>query len=155
MKDTNPKKSRWGIGVFALYGGFVIFILICVGFASLQSFDLVEADYYQKGIDYQQQIDRLNRTATSGGSPTISYDPSQNGIVVTFPASVRAETLHGSVTLFRPSNAQWDRTIPLNIASDNRQVIAADSLANGRWRIKVNWRVGDTSYFAEDFLDLE
>ena len=154
MKNTNPRKSKWGIGVFALYGGFVVFILICVTFASLQSFDLVESDYYQKGIDYQRQIDRLNRTADSGAGPAIGYDARQKGIVVSFPATV-SDRLKGTITLFRPSNAQWDRTIPLNIASDNRQIIFADSLAKGRWRIKVNWTVGDTAYFAESFLDLE
>ncbi len=155
MTGTNPKKSKWGIGIFALYGGFVVFILICVAFASMQSFDLVEADYYQKGIDYQQQIDRLNRTATSGTSPAIGFDTRENAVVISFPATVPAGDLRGTVTLFRPSNALLDRTIPLAVTSNYRQVIPADQLAKGRWRIKINWTVGDTSYFAEDFLDLE
>jgi nitrogen fixation protein FixH len=155
MNSTSSKKSRWGIGIFALYGGFVVFILICVAFASLQSFDLVESDYYQKGLDYQQRIDRVNRTATSGGSPGFGYDAAQNAIVISFPASISAESLGGVVTLFRPSNAQWDRTIPLRLASDNRQIISAEALAKGRWRIKIDWSVGDTAYYAEDFFDLE
>ena len=155
MTDTNPKKSKWGIGIFALFGGFVLFILICVAFASMQSFDLVESDYYQKGIDYQQQIDRLNRTAASGETPTIGYDGTANAIVVAFQSTLILKKALGTVTLFRPSNAQWDRTIPLSLSSDGRQVILADSLAKGRWRVKVDWSVGDTSYYAEDFLDLE
>lgn len=155
MKSTNPKRSKWGVGIFALFGGFVVFILICVAFASLQSFDLVEREYYQKGIEYQTQIDRLNRTAATGTSPIIVFDSRRNGIVVSFPTSVPTDSLHGTVTLFRPSNAQWDRTMPLSLNTENEQMILADRLARGRWRIKVDWSVGDSTYFAEDFLDLE
>ncbi len=155
MNSTSSKKSRWGIGIFALYGGFVVFILICVAFASLQSFDLVESDYYQKGLDYQQRIDGMNRTATSGGSPSFGYDAALNAMIISFPTAIAAESLRGTVTLFRPSNAQWDRTIPLRLASDKRQVIPVDNLARGRWRIKIDWSVGDTAYYAEDFFDLE
>ncbi len=36
------KRLSWGVGIWILYGGFVLFILACVGFASMQSFDLVE-----------------------------------------------------------------------------------------------------------------
>ena len=155
MTSRNPKKSKWGIGIFALYGGFVVFILICVAFASMQSFDLVEPDYYQKGLDYQQQIDRLNRTASSGTHPTIGFDTPGKAIVITYPATVPVAELSGTVTLFRPSNAQWDRTIPLTLASDYRQLIPAERLAKGRWRIKINWMIGDSTYFAEGFFDLE
>ena len=155
MTSTNPKKSRWGVGIFALYGGFVIFILICVAFASLQDFDLVAQDYYQKGIEYQTQIDKLNRTAASGDAPTIGFDRQSRSILVAFPQTKTSALAKGTVTLFRPSNAQWDRTIPLDLASDGKQSIAAETFAKGRWRVKVDWSVGDTSYYAEDFLDLE
>ena len=155
VTSTNQKKSKWGIGIFTLYGGFVLFILICVAFASMQSFDLVEPDYYQKGIDYQQQIDRLDRTAASGETPAIGYDATQNGIMVAFPSTVVPGEARGTITLFRPSNAQWDKTVPLNLDSEGKQVISAAALAKGRWRVKVNWTIGDSAYYAEDYMDLE
>lgn len=155
MTSTNPKKSRWGIGIFALYGGFVVFILICVAFASMQDFDLVEPDYYQKGLDYQDQINRVNRTVTSGTRPAISFDSSTKTFVISFPSTIRAEELSGTITLFRPSNADWDRTVLLNIDSNNQQLIPADQLANGRWKIKVGWKMDDSGYYAENFFDLE
>lgn len=155
MTSTNPKKSKWGVGIFALYGGFVVFILICVAFASMQSFDLVASDYYQKGIEYQSQIDKLNRTAASGQAPSIGFDALSQSVSVMFPPHVSAGQVKGTITLFRPSNAQWDRTVPLSLASDGRQLISAAALAKGRWQVKVEWSVADTAYYAEDFLDLE
>ena len=55
------KKSAWGIGIFAGYGVFIIFVLALVLYASIQDVQLVEESYYEKGLAYQDRIDRRDR----------------------------------------------------------------------------------------------
>lgn len=155
MTNISPKKSRWGIGVFVLYGGFVLFILGLVAFASYQRFDLVEPDYYQKGLEYEKQIDKLNRTSGLADQPTIVYRRTDASIVISFPARFVAESVTGTATLYRPSNSSWDQVIPIHLNADRTQIIPAEKLAVGRWRIKIDWKAGDSSYFTEDVIDLE
>ena len=57
------KGMGWGKGVWLIFGGFVVFILGCVAFASMQRFDLVTTDYYARQIAYQDQIEKNARTA--------------------------------------------------------------------------------------------
>jgi nitrogen fixation protein FixH len=155
MTNPTPKKSKWGIGIFALYGGFVLFILGLVAFASYQRFDLVDPDYYQRGLEYEQQIDKLNRTAGPDNQTTITYRRTDATILLTFSARFPAEAITGTATLYRPSNSSWDQVIPLHVDADHMQAIPAEKLAKGRWRIKIDWKAGDSSYFTEDIIDLE
>ena len=72
-------KSNWGKGITILISGFVIFMLGLVGFASFQSFNLVETDYYQKEINYQDHIDKVKRTSVLSDGVKISQIQSSAG----------------------------------------------------------------------------
>ena len=110
MKTTDKKRFHWGWGIAALYAGFALFILVIVGYASLQHFDLVEQDYYAKGIDYERQIDRLKRTEALPEKPIVLFDGGE--VVVRFPAVSQPTDYNGTVTLFRPSAASLDISTP-------------------------------------------
>ncbi len=152
---ATERKSRWGIGIAALYIGFVLFILACVGFASLQDFDLVEDDYYARGLAYETQLDKLRRTADLSDGPAITLAGTPAAIAVTFPDTFAPDSVGGTVTLYCPANSRADRTLPLALDSDRTMRIETNDLTKGAWKVKLDWQYGGASYYTEDLLILQ
>lgn len=155
MIMTTKKTNNWGFFIAALYGGFVLFILACVGFASFQRFDLVEKQYYEKGIAHQDQIDQMNRVASLSAAPTFKYVSSPASLVISFPSSINGADVTGQVLLFRPSNSSYDRTVPLAVAGDGTQSVDMNNLPAGKWKVKMTWAYQGQSYYQEELIIAE
>ena len=154
MSETK-RKSRWGVGIFLLYGGFVAAVLVVVAFASLQEIQLVEPDYYKQELLFQQQIDRIKRTLELPTAVSFEYNRPTGLITVNYPPEVERSRLSGSIALMRPSNADLDRTIAVLPDSSGRQEIDATQLARGLWRVKVLWRIDTDEYYNEDMIVIQ
>lgn len=156
MNQTTPaKKGRWGLGIVALYGGFVAFTLAIVGYASFQHFDLVDRDYYARGLDHDSQIARINRVAALSEKPRYELTRETGEIVLHFPHVFQAEKVTGTLTLFRPSASSLDVTLAICLDADMAQRIPTDRLAKGLWRAKLLWTAGGQEYYHEQELVLE
>lgn len=152
---ATERKSRWGVGIAALYIGFVLFILACVGFASLQDFDLVEDDYYTRGLAYETQLDKLRRTADLPAGPAITVTGAPAAVTITFPETFTRDSLSGTVMLYSPANARADRTLPLALDSDRTMRIETNDLTKGAWKVKLEWQYNGASYYTENLLYLQ
>ncbi|MBK7142230.1 MAG: FixH family protein [bacterium] len=153
---TEQKKTgrSWEFGIWIFYGGFVLFILACVGFASMQQFDLVEDNYYERGIGYQTNIDTQNRTAQLPEQPVIEMADGKV-IRIAFPASFTAGDLAGQLLLYRPSNSQYDRQMPLVLDSVKSMHLSMADLPTGLWKVKLNWQYAGQSYYNEETIIIE
>jgi len=151
---TDSKKTFWGYGIYGLYGGFVLFVLGMVAFVSTQNINLVEPEYYRKGVAYQGQIDRLERTSQLTERLRVAFVAGSRQIRLTFPAVATDDTepITGDITLYRPSNAGYDRIVKIAADQDHEQYIDASTLIPGMWRIKINWAVGESEYYTEQML---
>jgi hypothetical protein len=147
------KRIGWGGGVWLIYGAFVVFILGCVAFASMQRFDLVAPDYYARQIDYQTQIDKTNRTAMLPRQPRVEYRDRRLSVI--FPGIFDPVQTDGTVRLFRPSNSSWDRAVPIALDSLGQQIIPGDNLIGGLWKVKVDWQANGESYYFEQSIVIE
>ena len=149
------KGMGWGRGIWLFYGGFVVFMLACVAFASMQRFDLVAPDYYAQQIDYQTQIDKTNRAVHLPDRPRVEYRRGDRSVLLTFPTIFDPAQTAGTIRLFRPSNSSWDRTIPIALDADGTQIIPADKLIGGLWKVKLDWRSAGESYYLEESIVIE
>ncbi len=150
QKETTPRKSRWGIGIALLYGGFALFMLIVVIFVSTKHYDLVEPDYYAQELKHQDKIDAQARTESLPQKPEIVVEAAGNKLRVVFPPELMQGEITGSIALYRPSNERWDRTHALALSETGEQIIPLDSLAPGFWRVKLEWEAGGQEYYLED-----
>ena len=148
-------KSRWGKGIAALYISFVVFILACVGFATLQNYDLVETDYYDKGVAYQGEIDRHARTDKLTAKPSVSFKSVSRVIVISFPAQWKDTDIVGVFNMMRPSDAALDSSFTLVNVSSGFQIIDASSFAKGLWRTSLIWSLGGVDYAIESMIVVE
>jgi nitrogen fixation protein FixH len=148
----SKKSSIWGVGSFAAYGAFVVFVLAMVLFASIQNVELVENRPYEKGLAYQDRIDQMNRTAALDSSVIIEPRMASQALAVRFPGIAHENEVRGEVRLFRPSNERLDRRWELNLDSVGRQEISIAGLARGLWRIEIAWTVDSIAYYYESKL---
>ena len=143
-------KLGWGVNIALFYGFFVIALLIVVFIFMRQDVGLVSPDYYAREIAYQEQIDRTNRTNELAETLEITMEPSQ--IVFSFPKNFESKNLGGRIHFYRPSNKEKDFVAGITADSSGNQIIDTGKLEKGLWKIKVDWRVRDVSYFNEKIL---
>lgn len=147
------KKSKWGVGLFVVYGLFALLVLLFVIFASSQKFDLVTDDYYGEQIKHQQHIEKEKRANSLTTSLKTKFYPQSKTIELSFPPEMDFEKLSGYMLFFRPSDASQDKVFPIKVERTGRQKISTSHLSNGNWRIKIFWAFNNTQYYNEsDFF---
>lgn len=135
-------KLHFGHGVLffgVLFAGFVIYL---VSQMVSQRVDLVEKDYYERGLEYQSVIDNKK-------NEKVSFTCTQNGDVF-LVNKLNAEPVHScTLILYRPSDSRMDTTlgIPLNGESGSVQLAG---LEKGMWRYTLRYQQGEAWYFQED-----
>lgn len=145
-------KFNWGTGIVIFIGLFMTFMITLVYKCTEQTVDLVSADYYDKEIQFQKQINRINNSAALESQIVVT---AENGVVnVQFPEVFKDIKLLGNITFFKPDNAANDFEVPINLNGELLQSIPSAKLASGRWNVKVNYNDGDKEYYAEEKINL-
>ncbi|MDR1876041.1 MAG: FixH family protein [Flavobacteriaceae bacterium] len=144
-------KFTWGHGVILALACFIIFVCVLVGSIefSKNSFDLVTDDYYEEEINYQQEIDAVNRTASLKEKPVIeTADP--EGIKIVFPEEFNSTNTTGRFQLFRANSKDLDiNKKTLDFSSTNTITIPAAVLVKGNYTLKLYWKKDAIDYQME------
>jgi nitrogen fixation protein FixH len=145
---SKPSRNLWPASIVGFFVIAIIFLVTFVAWAMRQREDLVSADYYEREVRYQQQLDSMNRSQTLAAQVRITFDPSQPAIVITLPGDKR-QGARGQVHLYRPSDARLDRELPLALDADGVQRLDAKQLNNGLWKVRVKWNANGQEYFLD------
>ncbi|MFD1141436.1 FixH family protein [Larkinella insperata] len=139
---------NWGKVIILVYIVFAGFIGSMVYLMCRQRVDLVRDDYYQTELAYQQQINRIARTAQLVQSPAVRFDAGQQQLHIT-----RADqTLtNGKLTFYRPSDRRQDRLVQLQ---SGQKTVSTANLAKGFWRVQLNWSENGQEFYSEDALTI-
>ena len=132
-------KINWGTGIvigMALFIAFIMYFVITMTTDDKYSHDLVEEDYYQKEMVYQEEIDAENNLKSF--SEPITGQRTGEGWLLKFPKELNPEKVEGTVFLYRPSNKQLDFDFPMVISGSNL-LIPDNRLLDGRWNITLDW----------------
>lgn len=147
-KQTNSN-FNWGTGLFVAITLFVVTTLSIVGYIISLDFDLVSKDHYEKGVQYEQQIQKIEQAADLEVPVSIQFSSTENSIEIVFPENITRQNPSGTVILYRPSDSSLDRSYSLSLNDDHIQKIDASKLVRGKWLVKVAWQAGEQSYFEE------
>ena len=129
-------KFNWGTGIFIF---LVIFLLACAAFiifALEQDVNLVHKDYYEKGVNYTEQMNVNARSKPYYNS--IQTTMQSDFFSIDFDSSLAARIDSGNVIMFRPSDSHQDVSVPL-LLSDNSLKISKGALIPGRYILKLYW----------------
>lgn len=143
----NKSKFNWGTGILVSIIIFMIISLVTMVYLMNQDVDLVESDYYAKGINHQKQIDRVNRTNLMEDSSLILVE--KDYVKLIFPKTYYSKKVSGTIQFYRPSDSKKDFTLPVSLDTISQQVIPLKLLEKGYWKVKLNWTADAIEYYKE------
>jgi nitrogen fixation protein FixH len=125
----------WGIKITILYCSFVAMILTMVILTIPQKPDLVAENYYELELQYQEKLDRMNRTRL-------------------LPESLRNQNISGEVYFFCPSAAAMDKKVPIQLDSAGSMLLTTANMKPGLYKMEISWKANNADYFNESVIQL-
>ncbi len=152
MNEKVKTKFRlnWGHKLFIFTVLFMILISSMVYYMYNQHVDLVDTDYYEKGIKYQDEIDKYK--AIKGLDHSIKFDSIKNELV--FETAIGGN-ISGTLKFYRPSDSKMDKQIPFTLNDEGKFVYNVSTLAKGPWKFTFDWKIGTQPMAAEKELSLK
>jgi hypothetical protein len=138
---------HWGTKIAISLAISITFILI-LGFLMINSNkEGVETDYYEKDLRYEQEIQALRNAQNL--SEKIIFEVSEGKLLIRYPKEI--ENYEGKVLLLRPDDSRKDKTEPMRLDSEKKQIIDLSPLQKGLWKVQVLWKMQNKSYQTEKF----
>lgn len=147
MNPPFSTRNPWPIAIVAYFALVITGIVVYIAFAARNQLDLVRPDYYAEEIQFQRQLDRLNRTQSLVRPGTIVYDAAQQSVAIALPPAHAGQPTSGRILFYRPSDASLDRDIQLAVNDQGVQRVDARKLRSGLWKVRVQWTTSGQEYF--------
>lgn len=146
-------KFNWGTGIAIFYSLFVIAMVSMVFKSCNNKSDLVEEEYYQKDLGYEEfRIKRANADKLKS-EITANYISTANSLMIIFPRSL--DKPKGEIKLYRPSNKFLDKTYIIRLDSTNTMNIPMiPNFSKGLWKVQLDWKSNGTPYYKEIELNI-
>ncbi len=141
-------KFNWGTGIVIAMIVMITGMLVLVSVAVRQNFDLVDNDYYQKSINYQQHIEKVRNNEAL--PEKIRIELSDGSLRLNFPGLSGYRDFSGEIHFYSPVEQKRDLIVPVQPESSLVQVIDLKNLEKGRYQIKIDWKVKGTGYYQEE-----
>lgn len=140
-------KFNWGTGIFVFLVVFLVACGIFIYFAMSQQVNLVHKDYYEKGVDYSEQMKVNERSKPYLNS--IKTSNTNDYFIVTTDDLLVAKIDSVTVLMFRPSDKTKDISSSYKIGDKTvKQQFKFDkkALLSGRYILKFSWYMNGEKY---------
>ncbi len=136
-------KFTWGTGIFLFLALFLAGSAVFIVFAMRQQVNLVHKDYYEKGVDYSDQM-RVNERSKPFAH-ALKTSSTDDHFLVSIQESLAAKIDSGSVLMFRPSDNTKDIAAQLTANASQLQ-FDRSTLISGRYILKFTWYADGLKY---------
>lgn len=139
-------KFNWGTGIVIFFIFFAVCMVTAVIATTQHPPQLVQKDYYNLDLNYQERLVKKQNTATLSTLPMVRFDTEAKKIQVKFPEGMIAKT--GTVKCYRSATSQEDFSTPISDASEME--LSGEKLSAGRWHVELDWQTAEgKSYYWE------
>ncbi len=142
----------WGKSIVV---AFIIFIGL-VSWALIKSFnttiELVTPNYYEEELKFEKRISETKAGNTYQGK--ILFQALEEGLHIQFPKEWQNDSIEGEILMYRPNDSKKDFITPIQFNESQNQILPANQLLNGKWRIKISWKENETRFYYEEILFL-
>ncbi len=138
-------KWNWGTGITVFIILFMSFILYMVYLTTQNPVDLVEKDYYPKGLVYQERIEEIKNG--NGVKHQFLIEQTEDNVVVKLPVIENADT--SNITIFRPSDKRLDISAEIVLDDSNAMYFPVSKFRKGKYIVKVFWKNKEKGYYME------
>lgn len=146
-------KFSWGKAIFLVMTVFVLLMASFMYRAAFNQEELVAEDYYAQELRYQEQIDKLNRTAALDGKVHVVLNGST--LQIEWPQAVRNKAVAGELYLQRPSDARADARFPVKPDTSGVASIDLGDRLKGAYNIVLEWSADGTTYLTQERLHFQ
>ncbi|MEM6963298.1 MAG: FixH family protein [Bacteroidota bacterium] len=140
-------KITWGTGIALFYITFMGAMITMVYKSTLEDRNLVVENYYEKDLQYQAHLDRLNNTKLLKADLEILAEEKAKRIRFVFPAEL--EKIDGEILFYRASDRHQDLKADINLNDGREFIFPTKTLQKGIWKVKVNWRGDQIPFYKE------
>ncbi len=135
---------NWGPKIIIGMIAFMSFILVLVVLMFRSNTDaLVEKDYYEKGLKYDETYRLKAQVLLDSAGPEISVG--KKSILIAFKTAAE-----GTIKLVRTADQRKDRILTFNATEGDKVEIPLASVPRGQWKLILNWKNRDgKSYLNE------
>jgi len=145
-------KFNWGTGILIFLILFLAACAVFITFAMRQDVNLVHKDYYEKGVDYTEQMDVNARSLPFKNDFKVTNQ--KDFLVVNIEESLSAKIDSGKVLMFRPSDSNQDILYDLLAKSRNLN-LPKENLVSGRYILKIYWYSNGLKYEIDQDVNVE
>ena len=107
-----------------------------------KSDELVDKDYYEKGINYDVDYNKKENVKRNHMEPSVLLG--SDSLVITFPSAAV-----GTLKLIRTADKTMDRSFPLETDIENRFKISTRGRESGLWKLQMDWTASGVAYLYE------
>ena len=143
----------WGYRVLIILGIFLVGMISMVIVATKQTNEMIDSDYYEKELAYQQVIDARKRLKATGEDVIIRT--LNNFVEIRLPPAACGNIRSGTVEFLRLADSRGDRKLDMNDASATVYRLAAEKLMKGWYKVRMQWVNNDTAYFHEQHFRVQ
>lgn len=139
------KNLNWGHGLAIALGCFILFILFLIFIFPMgkQNAEMISNNYYEEELQYQDIIDAKNNAARLEQTPT--YKSTAEGILITFPQTIKVDENTVNFVLFRTEDSNLDVKKEVTL-QHNLFLIPAKVISAGSYTLKLKWTENKKPY---------
>jgi hypothetical protein len=145
-------KFHWGWGIGIVYTAFALSMILVLFLSFGVKNDLVDKDYYQKEINYQQQINKIQRTQAL--PEQIKFEFKNENFVIKFPEFFKSKPISGQVYFYRPSDEKKDMKLNISTNENLEMIIPLNKIYQGLWRLKIEFKADNLEYYYEEAIKM-
>jgi|TARA_R110000737_G_scaffold17130_1_gene34615 hypothetical protein len=138
---------NWGKGIAIALGAFMIFILVLAIKLMTTNVDLVTPDYYEREINYSQEMDAVQNSEDLEEKIALSFI--EEHLVVKIPENLGAENIE--LKLIRNNDEKLDRDY--NIENTNTFLIDKKELVKGHYDTEIYYTVNGEKYMQKEKIE--
>lgn len=148
-EKQNSRKFNWGAGLTIVILVFIVGTLGMVGFIISLDFHMVTDNHYEKAVNYQEHIDRVEQAGALESPVDIVLLPGEGEIQIVFPSSLTHNDPSGVIELYRPNDSAQDQKSELRLNDKGIHRISIENMAKGKWLVKVTWVSGERQFYQQ------
>jgi len=143
---------NWGYKLLATFIVFGTGMSFLVYRSMKTNYELVDKDYYNRELAYQQVIDNSNRAKQLKEDVVVTLNG--DAVELKFPATFAGKQVKGNIHFYCAFDESNDRRFTINPDTSGIQVIRRDGLKPVTYTIKISWTVDGEGYYTEKYITL-
>lgn len=144
---------HWGKGILIAICIFVGGIITMVVVSFKYTNELMEDNYYEKELLYQNIIDGENNLLRLGEG--VEFNNGAETFTIKLPLGAIGNISGGNIEFLRPSGKQFDRTVKLAVDAEGTQVFNKSDFEPGYYKARISWKNEETPYYKSLPINIE